>query len=649
VSVATPPRSAAPVSPGPAPPPAPASRAPRQLPAILELVLLGLRGRLLRRGRMLRRPRHLVAFLAGIAYFSFFALRPLLQICRRPAALSGWLLSAPDLRAAAQIVLALGLALGVTLTWLLASSRPPLTLSEAEAHLLLPAPIPRRSVLRYALLRQQPALLFGALVLSFFAGFDSPAARLARFLASWALLTLVDLHLAGVSLLKARWREEPPRSAALGRGVAVALGAAWWAAVVFALQKAWLAATAGGAGAAAAGTAGRELLAHLLAAIHAGPLDELLAPFLWLAAPMLGAGAGERLVGVAAVAALLALHYEWVLRSRVRFEEAAVERARRSLARRRARRQSFAELAPRVRRLAPFALASTGAPEAAIYWKNLMLRRRTPLARQALLLAIGLALFAAGLAAARAMVGEGVLLIAGLAGGTGLGLLCGVPPLAGIFCRNDLRADLPEVEVLRPWPVPGARLVAAEVLAAATRAVSVALSGAGLAAASALAMALAGGEKGGGLPWLPGWALAGAPRGVGLALVLGSLALAGAPLALVSVAVQNVAVLLLPGWIALGVDRRRGMADAGQAALTGIVHLLALAAAALPAALAVALVAGIANGLAGLPFTAWELPFLALAAGLPLLVEAALLVRFGGVLWDRLDPSQEILEAPAAR
>ena len=46
-----------------------------------------------------------------------------------------------------------------------------------------------------------------------------------------------------------------------------------------------------------------------------------------------------------------------------------------------------------------------------------------------------------------------------------------------------------------------------------------------------------------------------------------------------------------------------------------------------------------------MPLVAWELPVFGLLAVIPLVVIVGLLTRFGGVLWDQLDPSGEILGA----
>ena len=48
---------------------------------------------------------------------------------------------------------------------------------------------------------------------------------------------------------------------------------------------------------------------------------------------------------------------------------------------------------------------------------------------------------------------------------------------------------------------------------------------------------------------------------------------------------------------------------------------------------------------ADMPLIAWQLPLLGLTAVIPLVIIVWLLTRFGGVLWDRLDPSAELLGA----
>jgi ABC-2 type transport system permease protein len=661
--------------------------------ALLELLWRSSRGGLVRRARRLRQPRYLIAFLASAAYFGFLVLPGFLRWTRQaggpsglgdggaygPAGIAGG--ASGD---AAQLVLlwmALLLALGMTLLWALASSKPALGLSEADANLLLPAPLPRRKIIELAIWKQQAGLLSGALVVTLVRGYGTPATRLARLLTSWALLTLISLHGKGVSLWKARLRELAPAAARRRAGIAIALAAAYWLAVGLALNAALAGPGAGappGAAAARAATAVasaaspasaglaavRDAL-HRLAASPPPLLTALLAPFRWLAAAALGvgwrmggappagalsggglAGGGPRsgggpggLLAALFLAALLVAHYEWVVRSRGRFEDAVLERARRQLDRRR-RRPALPPPASRARRREPFPLAPAGPPEIAIYWKNLLIPGRRPLARRAWLIVLaGVAAWAVGAAS-----GSPAAYLAAAAG-SGLMLMVTVPLFAGLNLRHDLRMDLLHVELLRSWPVPGWRLVAAELLAPATTALSWTLGG----YAVLVGAVLAAGARLHAVSQALGWSGPGAPAGgagggmVGAIVALATaLLIAGIPISLLSSAVQNLAALMFPGWIALGPERRSGSGLTGQRLLIFLGQMVALLVGLLPAALLVA-AALLAGGWLGIPQRPWQAPFLALLASLPLLAEVAVLVRAGGAFWDRLDPAQELL------
>ncbi|HVT16975.1 MAG TPA: putative ABC exporter domain-containing protein [Thermoanaerobaculia bacterium] len=601
--------------------------------ALFELLLRGLRGRLVRRLRLLRQPKYLVASLAGLAYMLFFVGRNFLiwgRGARRPG------IEVAGLGDRAPLVLlgaALALALVTTLGWLLTSSRPALRLTEAEINLLLPAPLPRRKVLEFALWKQQVGVLFGALLFSLFRGFGAPGTRLPRLFATWALFALVGLHLKGVSLWKARLRELPPAAARWRIGLALLLAAAWWTAVGAGLRQLFVATRIDW-------QAGDLItnLDRLQVAAHAGFFGWLLAPFAWLCGPLLGV---HRLRGALFAAALLAAHYEWVVRSRARFEDATVAQARRQLDRRTSR-PAFARLSARSRQREPFHLAPTGSAETAVYWKNLLLRSRRPLAQTTgLLVGVCVVLGALGLAFGAALDAPDafaeILVIVGVV------ILLLIPPLAGLFLRNDLRVDLLQIEILRPWPIVGWRLVAAELLAPATGALQMMLAGAGLVLAGAAAAWLA---AGGAAPdFLQRIA---APIGgtwPGLLAVLASLLVVGLPIALLSIAIQNLAALFLPGWVGLGLERQRGAALTGQRILVLLGHVLSLALGLLPPLLAVG-AALLLQRLLGLPWSPWELPLIALLAAALVLAEVGVLVRLGGALWDRLDPARELLETP---
>jgi hypothetical protein len=595
--------------------------------ALVDLVLLSVRGRLLRRVRLLRQPRYLAATIAGLCYF-FLVLGPrLFPGGRRPMAPGPF--SGGDYDAALHLGIGLALALAVTGTWLLVSAKPSLRLSETEIDFLLPAPLPRRDIILYSLLRQQPGLLTSTLVVFFLRGSRAGGRDLLGFVSLWALLTLADLHLKGVSLWKARLHEIPLAAAGLRRAVAVTLGALWWVALLGALSVAWRTAASGPVSVQA--DPGRFAMA-LAEAVRHGIAGVLLAPFAWLGTPLSGAVL-PRAAGLVLLAAVVAAHVQWVVRSRASFEEATLERARRESARKGISKQELR--ARSARHLEPFHLAPSGPPEVAIPWKNLMLRGRAPLTRTAAILGGTIAL--AALAAA--IFGEvacAILTVGGLA------LLCGIPLMAGLLLRNDLRTDLLHADVLRTWPLKGERLVLAEILAPAVNVLLLLLVGCGLLLASLLGGALSGGTEH--IIVLPQAVFAGAPPLLAVPVLLASALVAGMAVALLSLAVQNLAVLVLPSWVGLGLTVRRGTAIVGQRLLLSLGHLLAMILAALPVLVLVGAVV-LAHMFRHRPFHLWEVPVLAMATGGILVVETLVLLHFGGRLWDRLDPSQEIFAA----
>jgi ABC-2 type transport system permease protein len=599
--------------------------------ALLEIMARALRGRVVRRLRLLRQPRYLVTALAALAYFAFTIGPSLLGWSirggRRPsfpaAAAAGPLSLLP-------LAIALLLAAVITLTWIFASSKPSLRLTEAEIHLLLPAPLPRRKVIEFALWKQQAGILTAALIMSLVRSWGSPAERLARLPYLWAALNLIDLHVKGINLWKARQRELPRAAAAARLAAAFAVAGVFW----------WMAATGLAAAAGPNPLADPVAAARRLADAWQGPLQHTpfaiaLTPLVWIGRAVVGGGTWQ---GALLLAALLVLHYEWVVRSRVAFEDATLERARRQLERR-TRRASVRRLSARARRRQPFALAPLGRPEIAIYWKNLTQRSRMPLVHRAAFMAVPIV---AILAASTALGGPTAAAVATSLALTGLIVMAYLPLMAGLVMRQDLRSDLPSFEVLRAWPLSGARLVAAELLAPATSAVQGMLLGCGLIAAAALAAGRAQ-AAGGALAHRPA-TLAGLGdiSAGGVAAVLGAYLLIAVPVCLLSIGIQNVAALALPGWIGLGPDRRRGAALTGQRLLVFGGHLLTLAVSLLPSGL----LAGACiflHSLSGRPFALWEAPLVAVLAALPLVVEVAILVRAGGALWDRIDPGTEIL------
>jgi hypothetical protein len=178
--------------------------------------------------------------------------------------------------------------------------------------------------------------------------------------------------------------------------------------------------------------------------------------------------------------------------------------------------------------------------------------------------------------------------------------------------------DLRMIDLLKSYPISGRSLVLGEV----TAPVCIITGVQGL--LLALAVPLMSGAG--------GWSAA--EWGT---LSLGALVLAG-PLNLVTSLVQNVALLAFPSWHRIGLVRPRGIEAFGQVLIAGVLRLLVLALTFLPTALI------LAGGLylAYPRFGLRAVPFLALTAAIPAIVEGWMGLEALGLFFERFDPSKEI-------
>ena len=185
------------------------------LRASLYITLCTAKNSLLVRLRRLREPRYLVFAIAGRGLHVF---RRVHALRRRRAATGAAAAEPPDIFAGS--VRALAPAAGgvamlalAAVAWVLPTRSTLFDFSEAEIHLLFPAPVTRRALLIHRLVRSQFKTLFGAFVLAFFAtnpgltdaaGIGSNAARLLRVIAFWIVFVTFRVYFAGVTLARAR-------------------------------------------------------------------------------------------------------------------------------------------------------------------------------------------------------------------------------------------------------------------------------------------------------------------------------------------------------------------------------------------------------------------------------------------------------------
>jgi hypothetical protein len=312
--------------------------------------------------------------------------------------------------------------------------------------------------------------------------------------------------------------------------------------------------------------------------------------------------------------ALLALHYAWVVRSQVSFEEASIALAGRRAELRTAMREGrfrFGRKAARARR-APFALAPRGPASLAFLWKGLISAGPFWRLRTLVIATVAVVLLTQWLGAspARAPALKAV-------GAIALGV-AGWAAIAGpMLVHRGLRETLDRLDVLRAMPLRGWQIAFGQLLTPVAMLVPAQWL---LLLTAALAFA--------GTPLLtPGFLLA-----AGVAAVL----LAPA-ICLLMLGVPFAGVLLFPSWSAGG--RGGGVDVMGQRLIFGGVYVIVLAVSLLPASLVAAVLFFVLRGVAGMP-VAVAVASIGVAAVLG--AEVMLLVRWLGRRIERFDVSTEM-------
>ena len=435
-------------------------------------------------------------------------------------------------------------------------------------------------------MRSQTAVLFTVIFLTLLSRWSggTPGA-LRRAMGWWLLLSTVNLHLLGSSFTRtiiierglAAWRR---RAAVITLAVAVIGAAAWWASRdVVAPRDVNL-------------FAGGAMVAYIEHVARSAAAVVLLAPFRWVVRPFLVSGnTYEFAQALGPALVVLGLHYLWVVRADVAFEETSMEASKRYAARTTALREGrWQNLRPARRRRDPFRLSPTGSPAIAILWKNLLS------AGQLFNVRVGLALLIWSVA-----MGSGLGLGAGrMLWPQVLGIVAGVVALWSVvlgpqFVRQDFRQDLAAADLLKMYPLHGWQMALGELLAPALILTVVQWVLIGLAATL-----LHGGSS-------EGW-----PEDAGngyrqtpIVLAISAAIIVG-PLNLVSLLIPNAAALLLPAWFAgpASGGATRGIEVMGQRLIFLLAQFAALAAAIVPAGLAGFIVYALVSGPATLPAAA---------------------------------------------
>ncbi|MGE5361884.1 MAG: putative ABC exporter domain-containing protein, partial [Bacteroidales bacterium] len=484
----------------------------------LYLFACSTKNRVVARMRRLREPRYLVGAVVGSVYLYAVFLRNRFGKARRAARL---VLPASAL-GTFQLAGTLAVWVVVLARWFIPVSRQPLELTGAERDLLLTAPVARRAIIRYKLLRSQAAILLSTALILVFA-WTSVVSAWSFLLGVFLLFATLRVHLLGVALARQSFltgygRRDPAAWAALAVAVLATIAAVSVAApAVLNLAR----------------TGQLEPSLALARARASTPLASLgLLPFAVVVRPALAAWPVPFLLAAVPALALMLLNYAWVLRAEGMLQESS-EAGERDVVR------GTRVAPPPTDRRSPFVLTAHGAPEWALVWKNLIMLGRYVTPRTLLRVSAPLVVLAVVAGSHRSAFASGLYPLA-------IAVTCGLALIGPYSFRNDLRQDLSRLPALKSWPISGERLLWGEILAPWL--VLTTLVGLLIILSAVLSMGV------------PAAAFAWRDR---LALVVSGFFVLPA-IALAQVVIQNAAVVLFPGWVAVGPSRPRGVEAMGQ-------------------------------------------------------------------------------------
>ena len=566
--------------------------------------------RVVTRVKRLKKPKYLFGLIAGGLYCYFYFFRFLFQ-ARRPSGPMALPEVTPELTIALELLGALALFVILLSAWIFPHERAALNFTEAEVSFLFPAPVKRRTLIHYKLLRSQWAILFTTLIMALLTnriGRGGPA--LAMLAGWWVILSMLNLHFLGASFARTKlmdagvttWRR---RGLVLGAlTLIVGVGVAWGWRTFSPPQPGDFAGF-------------KTIIAYAKIQLETGPAPWLLYPLRLVVRPFLAADGAEFLRAIGPALALLGAHYIWVMRSNVAFEEASLALAQRRAEAVTAFRRGTFPGTKHQRRRDPFLLRPTGSPAIALLWKNLIGAGSVFTSRTVVLLGIIVCvpalIIGVNLRGSDLVPAIGLFLLMGIT----WSLLIGPQVL-----RHDFRSDLRNADLLKLYPLAGWRIVLGELLAPAV--ILTVIQWLALLVAAAIIHRIPGNG-----PVIP--ALTRVSIGIAAAMLLPMLNL-------ISLLIPNAAVLLFPSWFQSGQDATQGIEATGQRLIFMLGQTLVFMISLLPAAIAFAAVFFLGRLAVNWVYT---VPFAGLAAALMLALEVGVGVMLLGKLFDKFDLSAE--------
>ena len=575
--------------------------------ALLYLQYHSIKNRTVMRFKRMKQPKYLVGAIAGGVYFYFYFFRYVFGLGSKRPGLG--FMAAPENRLLMESFGSLALLVILLMAWVLPHERAALAFTEAEVAFLFPAPVSRRGLIHFKLLRSQMAILFTTLLLTLLTNRFGGHPWI-RAVGWWLILSTLNLHFLGSSfgrtlLLDSGITNWQRRLGILGLVAALSVLILVWARRSMpALTFSPLEDPSG-------------FKQYVQQALASGPALYLLYPFRLVVRPFLSTDALDFLRAVAPAVLILAVHYWWVIRSDVAFEEGSIEASKRLADKVAAMRSGNWRGTKKLRkgRRPPFPLPPLGPRPVALLWKNLISAGQGFTLRMWILLA---AVGVSSCAMLSAMGGKsGWLPAVGMVAGM---LMIWTLLLGPQFARQDFRQDLLLADALKTYPMRGWQIALGELLAPA-----VILTGIQwfllIIATGTAALSSIGGMK------------TSSALGIGL-----SVAVIIPALNLITLQIPNAAVLLFPAWFQTGKDGAHGIEATGQRLIFMLGTLIVFALSLVPAAAVFAGVFFLVQMFLGKIAAAM---IASVGAALVLAVEAGSGLLLLGWLFERFDVAAE--------
>src|SRR2546428_5312735 len=173
--------------------------------ASLYITVCSAKNRIRVRLRRLREPKYLIGAIVGAAYFYFTIFARMWgrrastsRRAGRPAPTN--LMAA--ISASGPAIVGMALLVTMAVAWVFPADSGLLEFTDPEIQFLFTAPVSRRELLLYRLMRSQLPLLFTALIAALVFPSSSPASRAKFALSIWVMLVTAKVHFTGITLAR---------------------------------------------------------------------------------------------------------------------------------------------------------------------------------------------------------------------------------------------------------------------------------------------------------------------------------------------------------------------------------------------------------------------------------------------------------------